>query len=860
MSATRSRRSTSAASYNESEAAPVRTALSELRIILAKAEEGVSPELSASCLRHITSLRQLLSEQEKPNRIQDAFRNFNGFRILADLLSNAPKFLLKNDGKEVPKHKSFDLCEDAIALLRDALSGHWGNRRYFQRKVDTGGWLVLQQVLEEYLQRWDDLGKDAETVRHRLFGQLLACCLEDDTVSDLFLKFEAAIHDQNPSMVDVPELTAFGEKIILRTINAPISVYNPDVFLILLNLWSDRPSKEQTSRSLEFLPLVLRIVACCSTHNLLAVHGTTLLTRGLAMLQRNSFPELIMNEMQRLCTDLLKLGISQMEDAQLLYGNIASSSRIAAALSDALRAADGIPYIHFNLSLHGYSSVELTDLGRTFPPPASTSPGYTLAVWIQVVEFDLESHTTIFGAFDASQTCFILVYLEKDTKNIILQTSVTSSKPSVRFKSFEFEVGRWYHVCIVHRRPGVTSSSRASLFVDGEFVEQVKAHFPSPPPAGPTSDNTEPASPNRKHGAVQSFLGTPRNLAPKLGKGQSSSHWRLASACLFDDALSDDLIAVHRELGPRYYGNYQDCLGGFQTYEASASLNLRNETLHPGKEEKSTIVAAIRSKASELLPESKFLLNICPSAVLHDDEHYIRGQAQIVKGLSKASAKNLRHWTRSGRSSVAINGAIPSINKALVHMCGVAFLTGDPAVVVPQALDDATWRLGGCGPIGLALVEAAESNDELKRALDIIFAVVKGSWRNSEAMERENGFGILASLLSAKLANINETANILVPGAAKEAKPQSLMLDVLLKILNFVGYEPDSPENSVINNPLAYRILLVDLDIWRSAAPEVQQLYYQQFTVFSVGSKHHLFNSKRLSRMRKSKTITLSRP
>src|SRR2546430_9557139 len=30
---------------------------------------------------------------------------------------------------------------------------------------------------------------------------------------------------------------------------------------------------------------------------------------------------------------------------------------------------------------------------------------------------------SLFGAFDASQTCFVLAYLEKDTQNFILQTS-----------------------------------------------------------------------------------------------------------------------------------------------------------------------------------------------------------------------------------------------------------------------------------------------------------------------------------------------------------------------------------------------------------------------------------------------------
>jgi beige protein homolog 1 len=70
-------------------------------------------------------------------------------------------------------------------------------------------------------------------------------------------------------------------------------------------------------------------------------------------------------------------------------------------------------------------------------------------------------------------------------------------------------------------------------------------------------------------------------------------------------------------------------------------------------------------------------------------------------------------------------------------------------------------------------------------------------------------------------------------------------------VLEFVGYNHENPEESYIINPLAYRILLVDFDMWRKTAPVTQRLYYKQFIVFGVNSKFHQFNSRRLFRMSK---------
>ena len=198
----------------------------------------------------------------------------------------------------------------------------------------------------------------------------------------------------------------------------------------------------------------------------------------------------VLSEVERtkalpLCRSLMQLGVDQLADAQfLLNRRDPATSEFCLDMTDKYA---GPPFIQFDLSLHGHSSVELPNLGRSFPPQAA--PGYTFTGWIRIDKFDPGSHTTLFGVFDSTQTCFLLAYLEKDTKNFILQTSVTSSRPSVRFKSVAFQEHQWYHIALVHRRPKTMVASKASLYVNGEFAEQIRAAYPNPPP--PSNSSTE---------------------------------------------------------------------------------------------------------------------------------------------------------------------------------------------------------------------------------------------------------------------------------------------------------------------------------------------------------------------------------
>ena len=825
-------------------------------------------------------IRQALLEN--PGPVRDNFRRLNGFQSVIAVMRSIP-MSYKHGSRQRQLSAVLNILQALFSILAAALQDHKGNQKYFRFRIDGGGWPSLKTILYQLLLEGNKEGM--KFLADQIFGCLLACALDDESMTNFYCSLRRQSGNNQSASDSTPdgdpantqstsqtkqsneyedsELNTIARELLNQKISQLTTVHNPDAILTMFELWKDledQPLQEEQALHAGAIPLevpsTINHLAAMNTGNLAALHGTGLLSVVLRSLTTlSSTDQFPVPQLRMLAATLLSLGVGNLNDAHFLYRHACSSPLIADLLLLSLKASRSPSYVHFDLSMNGYASIELPGIGRTFPP-ASPSAGYSLSLWLHIVRFDHASHTTIFGAFDASQTCFVLVYLEKDTRNLILQTSVTSSRPSVRFKSTAFEERRWYHLVIAHRRPKGASSSRASLFIDGEFIEHVKAQYPEAPSSiNSRNEAIGSFSSNRKNNAIQAFLGTPQDLASRLGKGLVFTQWRLASAHLFAEVLSDDLIAVYYELGPRYTGNYQDCLGSFQTYRASAVLNLRNESLHPGREERSDIVSAIRSKAGMLLPESKVLLNISASMVLDDNDQNNIDETQLMKYVSKIAGKNLRNVIRGGRNALAINGAIPSVNEALLQSSGFAVLTGDPTTVVPQSLDDAAWRIGGCAAVGLALIESAVTPDDVVRALNILFESVQENWRNSEAIERDNGFGVLSTLLATKLCqgHFSVATGPDSPGGLSKIQQSgpSLSRTVLAEILKFVGYHTDKPEDSVINNPLAYRILLIDMDFWRSAEPAVQKLYYEQFINFGVHSRFHQFNTKRLLRMRR---------
>ncbi|KAK8075025.1 hypothetical protein PG997_009688, partial [Apiospora hydei] len=801
---------------------------------------------------------------ETPSSVQDDFRHLHGFQRLFDILRAYSGFYNPQKRSQDEKESLFRLLDAVLGVLSVAFNAHPGNMRYFRTRVESGGWEALEQSIASIGLGGGDL--DCWT-SSQLFGKLFAFSLQIPTLGGFCQK---TIFEDMPVMVgnddlgedapkseegpDPEEQAALIQDAVRTVIGPATKLQYPEIIRTVVDFWISMP-KGSESQSITVSLLVLRVITeviTASTHNLCLVHDTTVHSRLLAIsFDKNAgLSRAEHNLVMNICRSLMSLGVKRLADAQALLMN--SSPEASEHCLEMVQEHQDPPFIQFDLSLHGHASIDLPSLGRSFPP--SSSNGYTFMAWIRVDEFDPKSHTTIFGVFDATQTCFLLLYLEKDTQNFILQTSVTSRRPSVRFKSFAFKEKRWYHIALVHRRKTM-SANKAYLYVDGELVEHLQATFPSPPPLanGSTESFASFASSNNKTMPVQAFLGTPRELSSHLGAGIVTSKWSVATAHLFEEALSDDYLAVPSRLGPRYQGNFQDCLGAFQTYEASAHLGLRNDLVTPGKDG-SDLIRVIRDKAGYVMPENRLLLSLMPSSIIRERDSF--SDSQLFRSLSRGPSHALSQMTMKSGTGIAINTALPSINDALIRSSGVAVLSGEPVIAVPRHLDDAMWQLAGFTPLALKIVERASNAESLTRAVEMIFRCVNSSWRNSEAMERCNGYNIMGMLLKCKLGLAPTGAeNITARLSLDDVEKDRLSFQLLSLVLEFVGYDHKNSLNSIIKNPLAYRILLVDFDVWRRCVPIVQELYYKQFITFARNSKYHEYNNRRLLRMRVVKRL-----
>ena len=763
---------------------------------------------------------------------KDIFRRGKGFDACLQLLK------LASTADAQSRANFGNIIKAITALIAEGIHDHRGNDKYFASYL--AGWKALEDIVLKLFDTAHTEDEQTDEAAGSLFASisdaLLKCAFGDEWPlqgeDQAFFESETSVSDKQvftePRPFVLAEACAIAIRLALQFKENVSLIGVRTVRMATAAVRADERSKVQLWQSNILSDL------------LLARYGHIL-------------PTNMAESVDDLTAALIDLGFSSLGDATKLFRQACDSDEARALLLQIAQGSKGPAFIQFDLALCGYSSVELPSLPRVFPPSA----GYSLSAWLRIDTFDQTCHTTLFGAFDSSQKCFVLLYLEKDSHQLILQTSIRSSRPSVRFKSTRLTSGRWYHVALVHRKSTTDAKqSSAILFVDGEFAEQVKCAYPETPPEqerrqSASSPNGPPGNSARQYKPVQAFFGTPHDLGLKFGRNEVMSKWSLASAHLFSAPLTDEFVAVCHRLGLRYNGNMQDCLGPLLTYKASAELNRYNELLHPEKSDKSDIVTATESRGSEVLPEGRILISICPTAIIDFDGP--NSTHQTIK--HELDRKAYQRYTLLSQKCkvVAINAAVPTMNEAISRSYGTGILTGDPVVAVPKALDTATWCLTGSLPVLSRLLASARTKQAFLQSVQIFFECVKDNWRISEAMEKGNGFGVVAALIREKLAFESgaPAASTRKASAMLNLEDrQSLPGELLEMVLDFVGYDKSKPENSMIVNPMAYRVLLVDFDTWRRSDLETQKLYYTQFVHFVSNNKHQSFNQKRLVRMR----------
>ncbi|KAH9177644.1 beach-domain-containing protein [Lactarius sanguifluus] len=247
-----------------------------------------------------------------------------------------------------------------------------------------------------------------------------------------------------------------------------------------------------------------------------------------------------------------------------------------------------------------------------------------------------------------------------------------------------------------------------------------------------------------------------------------SMSWCMASAILLSKPLGDHLPRFVHHLGPRYNATFQSQhLVKFLTYEASTSLNI-------------------------------FLSNLTASrgGIPHD-----------VVALVKAINDGIGIEEASVVFSFSPAAYLPSTDGALTSL---SRFTKDGNVHAMKAfcVDTAMWEIGGVA-VPLRLIQLARTPHELSRTLGILTDGLRNSWQNSEDMERMRGYEILSDILRNKSELINMTS--------------------YETLFEFLGMNFKIPDHSTITNPVAYRFIALDFELWSRTRGAIQRVHLEHF-------------------------------
>ncbi|KAH9006451.1 beach-domain-containing protein [Lactarius hatsudake] len=265
--------------------------------------------------------------------------------------------------------------------------------------------------------------------------------------------------------------------------------------------------------------------------------------------------------------------------------------------------------------------------------------------------------------------------------------------------------------------------------------------------------------------------------------GEAGMSWCMASAILLSKPLGDHLPRFVHHLGPRYNATFQSQhLVKFLTYEASTSLNI-------------------------------FLSNLTASkgGIPHD-----------VVALVKAINDGIGIEEASVVFSFSPAAYLPSTDGALTSL---SRFTKDGNVHAMKAfcVDTAMWEIGGVS-VPLRLIQLARTPHELSRTLGILTDGLRNSWQNSEDMERMRGYEILSDILRNKSELINMTS--------------------YETLFEFLGMNFKTPDHSTITNPVAYRFIALDFELWSRTRGAIQRVHLEHFFDLVVTSRHKRFNVK----------------
>ncbi|KAG0176918.1 hypothetical protein DFQ29_005470 [Apophysomyces sp. BC1021] len=742
---------------------------------------------------------------------RDVFRRVGGFVSLVSMIvalegafDDPQSFVISGETDSDVVEKIISVLQMIFAVLAVSMRNHKVNKQCFIEDMKYG-------ALENALTLTGALGKNGRP--YHVFGVLFAFVLDDERITSLFLT-----PDDQLENTAIPTLY---QRIETTLKDVTITVANPEITPCILNL----QKLVDGELSMAILIAVLAL-SRSSRRNQVKLNGSGLI---MAALQRvfprdgqydeetfRSEKDLLLQIIKKLIImgvgyeELLYLFQGFGEDNHLVDLEDPSISGLMDIILQGTSRSRWPNFIQFDMNTHGFCCLETPSLS-TFPP---ASAGYTLLMWFHIERLDASTDLSLITFLDDKKVTF-RAYIDTTSRKLHIQSS---AKQDAKFDSFEFHPGYWYHLALVHSKSRLGASlSTITMHINGVWMEQIRC------PYLPQPSNNE---------SLRGVIGTPLELA--VPHRSSQLIWDLGPCYLIQDTLEADLLNMYFNLGARYKSLFQDSLRQFQTYEASTSLffNLRNSSKMFGRKDSNQGMLAnvMRSTGTTSVSESKIVFAFFACNAITDGSC-----TGLTAGLSEEALQVIS--TDHDRSRLLLNVALPKIDIAIHYPRRMGYLVGDPVVAHPFGLDESMWKIGGCAVV-LKLIERSETSAMLSKATALLFEIIRYSWRNSEDMERSHGYEILAYLL--------------------KQKRDLITVELLELLLVFIGKNSAYPEESVINNPFAYRYVILNFEIWKKTAVEVQQAQLEQFLLFLQTSKKRQFNMRRLQKIHLVKKMLLA--
>lgn len=574
------------------------------------------------------------------------------------------------------------VLQTIFSVLAQSMHNHDVNKNYFMKDV---GYVSLENAIT----LTGALNKNC--IPNQVFGILFAFAIDDGSVYDLFIDNNTPKEEEQDNTTTVT--LDFFRRIELVLKSPSVRVINSEITPTILHL-QELISSDDSQLSRAIL-CSLNALAQASRRNQVKMNRSGLI---LELLKR-AFPQDSNNDesstpekdmMLQIIKKLMSMGVSYDElqymfkgfDVQSDSQDLKSPSGLMELILQGASRSRWPNFIQFDMGFNQCTSMEIPQL-TNFPP---ANPGYTLLAWVHIERQDDISNLSLFSIWD-DRTLAFRIYV--DAKSKMLHIHSVYSKQDIVFKFFEFHVGFWYHLAIVHHKSRLSlKSSTMTLYVNGVSIEQVSCPYVTPP--------SFPDIP------LKAVIGTLNN-EQKFKDSTPQLIWDLGPTYLIQDILEKEAINLYFNLGARYKSLFQDSLRQFQTYEAATSLflALRSMSKPQRRESAQQLTAAIKNAAIQPIPETKILFAFFACNTLSEGTR----TGLTLTGVSDATAVTIAAEVDCSR--LILNSAVPKLDNAVYMPKNMGYLVGEPIVACPFGLDESIWKIGGCA-IALKLIERSQ--------------------------------------------------------------------------------------------------------------------------------------------------------